>query len=75
MTGVQTCALPIWKVAVYQYSGSNSRSNEAAALGKLKSWLAAQKLAYKDEPTVAYYDGPFTLPAMRRNEVMLPLTR
>ena len=72
---IRLVTLPARTVAVYQYSGGNSRKNETAALQKLKSWLAAQKLAYQDEPTVAYYDGPFTLPAMRRNEVMLPLAR
>jgi hypothetical protein len=70
---VKLATVPARRVAVYQFNGGRSRQSEAAALQKLKTWLAQQKVAYVDKPTFAYYDGPFTLPAMRRNEVMLPL--
>lgn len=61
------------RVAVYRYSGRASRSNEERGLQKLKDWLGENKQAYVDEPVVASYDPPWTLPGFRRNEVLLPL--
>ena len=71
--GVSLKTVPARSMAVYRYSGSASRSNEQAALKELMTWLATNKLDFVNEPVVAYYDPPCTLPFFRRNEVMVPL--
>jgi hypothetical protein len=65
--------MPARTMAVYGYTGFASKKSEKIALGELKTWLAANKLDFVDEPAVAYYDPPWTLPFLRRNEVMVPL--
>jgi hypothetical protein len=59
------------RLAVFRFSGGRSTKNEEAAIGKLKGWLDAQKIAGQGEPVFAYYDPPWTLPFLRRNEVMI----
>ena len=70
---VQLTTLPARRVATYRFSGFTSRKSEATALARLKTWLLSQKISFRDEPTYAYYNSPFTLPHLRRNEVHLPL--
>ena len=71
--GVKLKTMPARTMAVYTYSGFGSRSNEKQGITKLKAWLGEKKMDYVDEPAVAYYDPPWTLPFLRRNEVMVPL--
>ncbi|NJN56760.1 MAG: heme-binding protein [Leptolyngbyaceae cyanobacterium SL_5_9] len=65
--------VPGAKVAAIRFSGfaepNQLRENEA----KLRSYLSQQGIEPKGEATYAFYDGPFTLPMFRRNEVMLEL--
>lgn len=58
------------RFAVLRFSGSRTTKNEQAAIEKLQQWLAAQKISGQGEPVLAYYDPPWTLPFLRRNEVM-----
>jgi hypothetical protein len=62
------------RVAVYRYSGSPSQEAEAQALAKLKAWLEQNKLTESGAAFNAYYDPPWTPAAMRRNEVLVPVT-
>jgi len=59
------------RFAAYTYSGRRTDDNEAEALGKLRAWMEKKNLRAAGEPVFAYYDPPWTLPFMRRNEVML----
>jgi len=57
--------------AVFRYSGGRNPKNEAAALARLQAWMTAEKLAARSEPVYGYFDPPWTLTFLRRNEVML----
>jgi len=63
--------MPAAKFAVFTYSGRRTDANEAEALSKLRAWAEKKNLKTQGEPVFAYYDPPWTLPFMRRNEVML----
>ena len=63
--------MPAAKFAAFTYSGRRTDSNEAGALAKLRAWMDTKNLRAEGEPVFAYYDPPWTLPFMRRNEVML----
>jgi len=66
---------PAERVAVYRYSGRTTKANEQKALHALREWMRANDLEEVGAPTVAYYDAPFLPPPLRRNEVMLRVTR
>ena len=68
---VEIKTLPGRRVAVYRYSGRGTRANELVALRKLNAWLDANKIHHGPDSVVAYYDPPWKLPGLRRNEVML----
>ena len=68
---VSVDTMPAARFAVFTYSGRRTDKNEADALGKLRAWMDTKKLRAEGEPVFAYYDPPWTLPFMRRNEVML----
>ena len=61
------------RVGVIRFSGRfNERTAEARRI-ELADWLAAQGLEHAADWRVAGYNPPFTLPAMRRNEVLVTL--
>ncbi len=68
---VTTDSQPAGHFAVYRYSGRRSAANEQEALGKLRAWIDMRRLEVEGEPLFGYYDPPWTLPFLRRNEVML----
>ena len=59
------------RFAVLRFRGGQNAKNEAAALEKLKTWTAAEKLKTDSAPVFGYFDPPWTPPFLRRNEVML----
>jgi SOUL heme-binding protein len=67
--------MPAAKFAALTYSGRRTDSNETDALAKLRAWMAKKNLREEGEPVYAYYDPPWTLPFLRRNEVMLRIAR
>jgi DNA gyrase inhibitor GyrI len=62
--------IPAGQFAVYRFSGGRSAKNAAGAAAQLTAWLAREKIATQGEPMFAYFDPPWTLPFLRRNEVM-----
>ena len=56
--------------AVIRYSGFASDKNFHKHAKILKSKLIENKISFKESPIKATYNGPFTLPQMRRNEAM-----
>lgn len=70
---VEVSTLAARKVAVCTYSGKPEGPGRANSLAELRTWLRSRQQRYREEPIYAVYDGPFTLPWRRLNEVMLPL--
>lgn len=72
---VRVVEVPAETYAVLRFTGSTSPQSVADAQARLRAalgdtaWLAAG-------PTTAwFYDPPWTIPALRRNEVAVPVTR
>jgi len=54
-----------------RFSGGRGKGNAEGAEGRLRQWAEARNLDVVEPAIFAYYDPPFTLPAFRRNEVLL----
>jgi hypothetical protein len=65
--------VPARKVAVLRYSGSWSETGYARNLQLLQQWMSRNRLAADSSPRVAGYDPPWTIPFLRRNEVMIDI--
>jgi hypothetical protein len=65
--------VPARKVAIVQYSGSFSEVAYEENLILLQNWMRQNKLEADSLPRVAGYDPPWTLPSLRRNEIMVDL--
>ena len=59
--------------AVLKYSGSSSDKNYLKKLNKLKDSLTKDTIEMLDSGTKATFNGPFTLPILRRNEAMIEI--
>ena len=62
------------RYAVVRFSGWVDDEKMQAKLKELSAWLAVKKLTSKGQPELARYNPPWTLPFLRRNEVMLEIT-
>ena len=65
--------LPGGPVAVLRYRGRINASRFAEQAGRLHEALRRDGLEPSGEPLSAVYNGPFTPPFFRRNEVLVPL--
>ena len=65
--------IPARKVASVQYSGSWQQARFDAHSELLLQWLSEQQLQPDSPPRVAGYDPPWTLPFLRRNEVLVDI--
>ncbi len=65
--------IPSRKVAAVQYSGSWNQSRFDENTDSLLQWIAEQQLEPDSPPRVAGYDPPWTLPFLRRNEVLVDI--
>ena len=59
--------------AVKRYSGRTSDTNYKKHLEKLKEHLISDSIETLDDGIKAIFNGPFTLPILRRNEVMMKI--
>ena len=59
--------------AIKRYSGRTSDKNYKKHLEKLKENLISDNIETLDDGIKAIFNGPFTLPIMRRNEVMMKI--
>ena len=59
--------------AIKRYSGRTSDTNYKKHLEKLKENLISDNIETLDDGIKAIFNGPFTLPIMRRNEVMMKI--
>ena len=64
-----------FRAIAIRFSGSNTDENVKEHENELKAYISKHKLAVEDldKPIYAFYDPPFMLPFLRRNEVMYRL--
>ena len=60
-------------VAVLSFTGRFPPRKTEKMAGRLKTMVEQQGLSPTQEPILAVYDGPMTLPFKRRNEILLPV--
>ena len=68
---IEIVEMPAQTYGVIKFSGLASSKKVAKKTEALKSWMQTQKLMVIGTPELARYNPPWTLPFMRRNEVLL----
>ncbi len=63
--------IPAVKIVALRFSGVSNSTKEAAQLEVLQAWAAKEGIMVEGTPLFAFYDPPWTLGFMRRNEVLL----
>ena len=63
------------RYAVVRFKGARNEMNQRSAIEKLQAWLKERRIAAESGPIFAYYDPPWTLGFLRRNEVMVRVPR
>ena len=63
------------KFVVIKFSGTNSNENVTKHENQLMNYIEANQIKIIDSPKYAFYDTPWTLPFMRRNEVMIEVKK
>ena len=64
-----------YTVATIKFSGRLSQENIAEHQKILDNWIAAKKYQVIGQPKTAGYNPPFTIPALRRNEILVPIEK
>ena len=72
---VRIVEVPEEFLAVLRFTGSTGRAAVAAREAELMRGLAASPWQPQGEPVAMFYDPPWTLPFLRRNEVAVPVAR
>lgn len=70
---VELKQIPAKEFAVITFSGTNSDENVQEHEKILMEYIEANDLTINGPPKYAFYNPPWTLPPMRRNEVMIEL--
>jgi hypothetical protein len=63
--------LPQSRIAVIRFSGLAGEEKTAEKAAELLVWLKSKEITPIGEPELARYNPPWTLPFLRRNEVMV----
>jgi hypothetical protein len=63
--------LPATRMAVIRFSGLAGEEKAAKKTAELMAWLKSKNIVATGEPELARYNPPWTLPFLRRNEVMV----
>ena len=64
--------VPATDYAVIRFSGLAGEGKVASKTAALEAWMAERGLEALGSPELARYNPPWTLPFLRRNEVMIP---
>ncbi len=64
-------AIPVSRMAVLRFSGLAGEEKTAKKTAELLAWLKSKQISPIGEPELARYNPPWTLPFLRRNEVMV----
>ena len=64
---------PAYTAAVIQFSGWASAEKADENWQQLQRFLIAEEIDITGEPTLNQYNPPWTLPFMRRNEIIVPV--
>jgi len=70
---LQVSELRDHKVAAIRFNGRLTESNVAKHTEMLLTWMSENGYVAVGEPVEAGYNGPFTLPMFRRNEVLIEI--
>ncbi|CAN4265659.1 SOUL haem-binding protein [Methylophilaceae bacterium] len=65
--------IPPKRYAVVRFSGLVDDDKMQTRVNELSVWLALKKMTSKGQPELARYNPPWTLPFLRRNEVMMEI--
>jgi hypothetical protein len=65
--------LPARRFAVIRFSGLADDENIKEHTDELEAYILAQTLKPIGGPLLAFYNPPWTLPFLRRNEVMIQI--
>lgn len=60
-----------YTVAAIRFNGTLSRRNVQRYSEQLQAWIASNGYSAVSEPVEAGYNGPLTLPMLRRNEILI----
>ena len=63
------------KFVVVKFSGTNSNENVTEHENQLMNYIESNQIKIIDSPKYAFYNAPWTLPFMRRNEVMIEINQ
>lgn len=72
---VQIIDMPGTTQAILRFSGSGSEMQIKARTKQLREALDGSSWITAGAPTTLFYDPPWTLPFLKRNEVVMPVTR
>ena len=67
--------IPTKKFGVIEFSGTNSNENVTKHENQLMNYIEANQIKIIGSPKYAFYNAPWTLPFMRRNEVMIEINQ
>jgi effector-binding domain-containing protein len=70
---IKFAKLPAVRYAVIKFSGFAGEDNIARHESKLRKYVKDEGLTLEGQAVRAFYNPPWTLPFMRRNEVWLPI--
>jgi len=70
---VQLRQVPAKKRAVISFTGFYNENKIAERTLELEEWMKSKNLQGTDAPKFARYNPPWTLPFMRRNEIMIDI--
>jgi hypothetical protein len=65
--------VPARRVVAIRFSGSTSAENLQRHRTQLEQFVRDRKLVLAAAPSYAFYDPPWTLPFLRRNEIMVEI--